>query len=102
MGESLKIFLTEQTHEKQSTIRKPQMHLAKILQPCENSKIHFAGFAKNFATPNLPSKNFVNQLCLVKSQAKFENPMQTHFACPKCFAKFERVCEPISQPCKFQ
>ena len=87
MGESLKIFLTEQTHEKQSTIRKPQMHLAKILQPCENSKIHFAGFAKNFATPNLPSKNFVNQLCLVKSHAKFEMVCKPISHTQLCFAK---------------
>ena len=62
----------KETHEKHSTIRKPyensKMYIAKILQPCENSKIHFAGFAKKFTaqnspceisqTPNSPCENF--------------------------------------------
>ena len=61
MGENLKIFLTEEKFEKQSTFRTPY----------ENSKFQFAGFAKNFVTQN----HFAKMPCEIfrKSKTHCEN-----------------------------
>ena len=61
-------------------------NFATLKSACENFTTPNPSY-ENFATQNLSCENFANQFCLVKSDAKLEKPVQTHFANQLCLAK---------------